>query len=652
MLPDPSTSMRGLLRASELDRGELLALLDLAAAMKASPRGPWHDVLAGPPSRSSSRSPRRARASRSPRGHPSRRRRSSSAPASFSSAAARRSRTRPVSCRATARRSPCGRSRRRVSTAERRGYRPGRQRAVRRAPPAPGPRRPPDDPGALRRSARHSRGVRGRRPDNVCHSLIEAGALAGMHVDCGGAARLRARRDDPPATPRSSRDDGGAINVTADPREAVWGAQVVATDVFVSMGEEASASAVSPILAPYRVTADLMDAARARKPSSSTAFPLTAAGGRRRGHRRSGVDGLAAGRQPDAHRAGAALRAGDRRLGGARMRLVIALGGNALLRPGSDPTSPPSAGTSATPSRRSPSRPSQRGRHHPRQRPAGRSARRAPLERSARCARRRERGPDRLPDRAGTGQVVGDRPVATLLTQTIVDAERPRVLAPDEARRLCARWRRRRPADVAPDGPIAALVPSPEPRGIVELPAVRLLVDAGVLVLCVGGGGVPVVADHDGRLRGVEAVIDKDLAAALLAAASAPTRSCCSPTSPSSRRLGHAARARHRQGLPVGAAKAVVRRRLDGAEGRGSVPVRRRHARRRRDRRARRRARDPERPARHDDRCSPAVHPPAARCDVASLTTASRPPSSRWLRWRRCTWRSRRSRASTRRGGC
>jgi carbamate kinase len=52
---------------------------------------------------------------------------------------------------------------------------------------------------------------------------------------------------------------------------------------------------------------------------------------------------------------------------------------------------------------------------------------------------------------------------------------------------------------------------------IVELATLRLLVEAGVLVVCVGGGGIPVMVDQDGRLHGVEGVIDKDLAAALLA---------------------------------------------------------------------------------------------------------------------------------------
>jgi carbamate kinase len=60
------------------------------------------------------------------------------------------------------------------------------------------------------------------------------------------------------------------------------------------------------------------------------------------------------------------------------------------------------------------------------------------------------------------------------------------------------------------------VVPSPEPREIVEIEAIRDLVHDGVLVICSGGGGVPVVRSR-GALSGIDAVIDKDLAAALLA---------------------------------------------------------------------------------------------------------------------------------------
>lgn len=116
------------------------------------------------------------------------------------------------------------------------------------------------------------------------------------------------------------------------------------------------------------------------------------------------------------------------------------------------------------------------------------------------------------------------QPVAALLTQVLVDSCDPAFARPtkpigpvyteEEARRAeqLHGW------SIAPDGNHwRRVVPSPDPLEIVELSAIRLLVDAGVLVICTGGGGIPVVADRAGSLHGVEAVIDKDLAAALLA---------------------------------------------------------------------------------------------------------------------------------------
>jgi carbamate kinase len=62
------------------------------------------------------------------------------------------------------------------------------------------------------------------------------------------------------------------------------------------------------------------------------------------------------------------------------------------------------------------------------------------------------------------------------------------------------------------------VVPSPRPRASLDRPAVELLLDDGAIVVANGGGGIPVVDDHDGPMHGIEAVIDKDLAGGLLAA--------------------------------------------------------------------------------------------------------------------------------------
>lgn len=61
------------------------------------------------------------------------------------------------------------------------------------------------------------------------------------------------------------------------------------------------------------------------------------------------------------------------------------------------------------------------------------------------------------------------------------------------------------------------VVPSPLPKEIVELVSVRTLIEAGVIVITVGGGGIPVIDDGNGAYRGVAAVIDKDFASSLLA---------------------------------------------------------------------------------------------------------------------------------------
>jgi carbamate kinase len=119
--------------------------------------------------------------------------------------------------------------------------------------------------------------------------------------------------------------------------------------------------------------------------------------------------------------------------------------------------------------------------------------------------------------------IPGQETVA-VLTRVVVDADDPAFAAPSkfigpvysepEARSLAERhgW------TVKPDGASwRRVVPSPQPRRIVQLDAIESLIDAGFLVVCTGGGGIPVVEDQRGHQRGVEAVIDKDLASALLA---------------------------------------------------------------------------------------------------------------------------------------
>ncbi len=118
-----------------------------------------------------------------------------------------------------------------------------------------------------------------------------------------------------------------------------------------------------------------------------------------------------------------------------------------------------------------------------------------------------------------------DRDVATIITQTEVSAADPAFKNPtkpigsfmDEQEAMSRR--ERDGWDVVEDAGRGwrRVVASPLPMRIVEEPAVRALIAAGQIVITVGGGGIPVVADENGHLRGIAAVIDKDFASSLLA---------------------------------------------------------------------------------------------------------------------------------------
>lgn len=118
-----------------------------------------------------------------------------------------------------------------------------------------------------------------------------------------------------------------------------------------------------------------------------------------------------------------------------------------------------------------------------------------------------------------------DRPVVALLTLTRVPKDDPAFEDPtkpigpyyreDEAKRLIDE-RGYRMAPASGDSGWRRVVPSPHPYSIVEAPIIRTLVGEGVVVIAAGGGGVPVVEDGP-RLVGVEGVVDKDLASCILA---------------------------------------------------------------------------------------------------------------------------------------
>jgi len=122
-------------------------------------------------------------------------------------------------------------------------------------------------------------------------------------------------------------------------------------------------------------------------------------------------------------------------------------------------------------------------------------------------------------------RIEAEVPVVTVVTQVVVDSDDPAFRNPtkpigpfyDEDR--ARHYQREQDWAIIEDAGRGwrRVVPSPIPKEIVELEAIRTLLAAGFVVVGVGGGGIPVVRDEQGDLHGVEAVIDKDYASGLLA---------------------------------------------------------------------------------------------------------------------------------------
>ena len=117
-----------------------------------------------------------------------------------------------------------------------------------------------------------------------------------------------------------------------------------------------------------------------------------------------------------------------------------------------------------------------------------------------------------------------ERTVATVLTSVVVNREDPRMHSPTKPigpyyakGQATAMQRRGMLLAEEPGRGFRRVVPSPWPLRIVEEEAIRQLVDRNVIVVAAGGGGIPVCEEPDGTLMGVDAVVDKDLASAILA---------------------------------------------------------------------------------------------------------------------------------------
>ena len=387
--------------------------------------------------------------------------------------------------------------------------------------------------------------------NNMANSLLVTGALLGMDVRICGPRQLWPDEEVHALARVLANESGGRIAVTDDLTSATAGADYVYTDVWLSMGEPAAKWAGRiDLLRAYQVTMDVLQMTRNPEVRFLHCLPAMHNVETEIGemvYEKFGLEALEVTDEVFESAASLVFEQAENRMHTIKAVMVATIGDRTS---GGDREDRGRARWQCTP----PARRSAGIRRAGEPRPRCRSSVGSPRRRARACGRTRqwaagrrlgagERGRSRadpsVPPRRARGRDTGsDRKLAYGSDRAIVHGS-CRVRADTDGRRPRGPWLRRadevRWTDIYAREQAAHLanalgwqvrrdgsswrrvVASPEPIRILEVPEIELLLCNGNVVVCAGGGGVPVVRDATGSWRDVEAVVDKDLAAAVLA---------------------------------------------------------------------------------------------------------------------------------------